>query len=76
MASLAPQLRESRPADPKASGSGRSPDQARALLSSIQRGLRTGRDSGTDAGPATGGQAGNGEQADPGYSGGADGWNA
>jgi signal transduction histidine kinase len=76
MASLAPQLRESRPQDPKGSMSGRSPEQARALLSSIQRGLRTGRDSGTDASPGAEGQAGNGDQADPGYSGGADGWNA
>lgn len=46
MASMAPQLRENR-ADraeaPDGPLGGRSPEQARALLSSIQRGLRTGR---------------------------------
>jgi signal transduction histidine kinase len=75
MASLAPQLRENRSQDPSASMSGRSPEQARALLSSIQRGLRTGRDSGTDAGSGTGSQGGSEDQSDPGYSGGTEGWN-
>jgi signal transduction histidine kinase len=44
MASLAPQLREERPDAPRGPLPGKSPEQARALLSSIQRGLRTGRD--------------------------------
>jgi signal transduction histidine kinase len=52
MASMAPQLRENRPEAPKGPLSGRSPDQARALLSSIQRGLRTGREEGTADGAA------------------------
>jgi signal transduction histidine kinase len=63
MASLAPQLRDIRPEAPKGSLAGRSPEQARALLSSIQRGLRTGRDSGAAGDPA----AGSGGQAGPGY---------
>ncbi|HTU76792.1 MAG TPA: nitrate- and nitrite sensing domain-containing protein [Trebonia sp.] len=74
MASLAPQLRENRPQDLKGSVPGRSPEQARALLSSIQRGLRTGRDSPAGDDPGTGSQAGGGDQAaGSGYS---DGWNA
>jgi signal transduction histidine kinase len=73
MASLAPQLRESRPQDPKGSMSGRSPEQARALLSSIQRGLRTGRDSSAEGNPGSEGQATGGDQAGSGYT---DGWNA
>ncbi|HEX6452632.1 MAG TPA: ATP-binding protein, partial [Trebonia sp.] len=44
MASLAPQLREERPDAPRGPLPGKSPEQARELLSSIQRGLRTGRD--------------------------------
>ena len=43
MASLAPQLREDRPDTPRGPLPGKSPEQARALLSSIQQGLRTGR---------------------------------
>jgi signal transduction histidine kinase len=43
MASLAPQLQEERPSTPRGPLPGKSPEQARALLSSIQRGLRTGR---------------------------------
>jgi signal transduction histidine kinase len=43
MASMAPQLREQRPELPKGSLPGKSPEQARALLSNIQRGLRSGR---------------------------------
>jgi len=63
MASLAPQLRENRAETPTGSLSGRSPEQARALLSSIQRGLRTGRDSDLPGEPGNGsqGQAGNGD---------------
>jgi hypothetical protein len=63
MASLAPQLRENRAETPTGSLSGRSPEQARALLSSIQRGLRTGRDSDMPGEPGTEGQdpAGNGD---------------
>jgi signal transduction histidine kinase len=76
LASLAPQLRENRPQDLTGSMPGRSPEQARALLSSIQRGLRTGRDSPAEGNPGTGGQAGHGDQAGPGYSGGTDDRNA
>jgi hypothetical protein len=43
MANLAPQLQEERPSTPRGPLPGKSPEQARALLSSIQRGLRTGR---------------------------------
>jgi signal transduction histidine kinase len=42
---LAPQLRESRPGTPTGPLSGRSPEQARALMSAIQQGLRSGRGS-------------------------------
>lgn len=59
MASMAPQLRDSRPEAPSSPLVGRSPEQARALLSSIQRGLRTGRDEGAEDGAANG--SGNGE---------------
>jgi hypothetical protein len=59
MASMAPQLRENRADTPKGPVPGRSPEQARALLSSIQRGLRTGRDAGA-ASDAAGTDAGNG----------------
>lgn len=44
MANLAPQLREEPPNAPRGPLPGKSPEQARSLLSSIQRGLRTGRD--------------------------------
>jgi histidine kinase/DNA gyrase B/HSP90-like ATPase len=54
MASMAPQLRDSRPEAPSSPLVGRSPEQARALLSSIQRGLRTGRDEGAADGAANG----------------------
>jgi signal transduction histidine kinase len=73
MASLAPQLRENRPQDLKGSVPGRSPEQARALLSSIQRGLRTGRDSAAEGDPGGGSQAAGGDEAGSGYT---DGWNA
>jgi len=76
MASLAPQLRENRPQDLTGSMPGRSPEQARALLSSIQRGLRSGRDSGTESNPGTGSQAGYGDQGGSGHSGGTDDGNA
>jgi hypothetical protein len=59
MASMAPQLRESRPEAASTPMAGRSPEQARALLSSIQRGLRTGRDEGAGDDLANG--TGNGE---------------
>jgi signal transduction histidine kinase len=59
MASMAPQLRDSRPETPSSPLVGRSPEQARALLSSIQRGLRTGRDEGAEDEGANG--SGNGE---------------
>ena len=42
MASMAPQLREVRPTTPQGPLAGRSPDQARALLSSIRQGWRNG----------------------------------
>jgi signal transduction histidine kinase len=42
MTNMAPQLRESRQQTPKGPLSGRSPEQARALLSSIRQGWRTG----------------------------------
>jgi signal transduction histidine kinase len=59
MASMAPQLRENRPEAPSSTLGARSPEQARALLSSIQRGLRTGRDEAAADGTANG--TGNGE---------------
>jgi signal transduction histidine kinase len=40
---MAPQLRESRPAAPQGPLAGRSPEQARSLMSAIQQGLRSGR---------------------------------
>jgi hypothetical protein len=58
MASLAPQLRDNRTETPKGPLPGRSPEQARALLSSIQRGLRTGREADTATG--VGNDAGDG----------------
>jgi hypothetical protein len=41
--SIAPQLRENRPGTPGGPLAGRSPEQARALMSAIQQGLRSGR---------------------------------
>ena len=43
MTNMAPQLRETRDGAPKGPASGRSPEQARALMSSIQRGWRAGQ---------------------------------
>jgi signal transduction histidine kinase len=66
-ASMAPQLRESRPTAPKGPLAGRSPEQARSLMSAIQQGLRSGRAAGTPEGndPAPGGE---GPGAAPGWS--------
>jgi signal transduction histidine kinase len=50
MASIAPQLREERPDTPMGPLAGRSPDQARALMSAIQQGWRSGRGASTPAG--------------------------
>ena len=57
MASLAPQLREDRPNTPRGPLSDKSPEQARALLSSIQKGLRTGRDTAVGDDSVSGGDA-------------------
>jgi len=64
---MAPQLRESRPTAPKGPLAGRSPEQARSLMSAIQQGLRSGRAAGTPEGsdPAPGGE---GPDAGPGWS--------
>jgi signal transduction histidine kinase len=54
--SMAPQLRENRPGTPAGPLAGRSPEQARALMSAIQQGLRSGRAStpeDTDDSPGT-----------------------
>jgi hypothetical protein len=71
-ASMAPQLRESRPTAPKGPLAGRSPEQARSLMSAIQQGLRSGRAAGTPAGndSAPGGEdpSGDGPGAGPGWS--------
>lgn len=48
MASMAPQLRESRSGAPKGPLAGRSPERARALLSSIRQGWQTGLSQGDD----------------------------
>jgi len=56
MASMAPQLREIRPSTPQGPLAGRSPDQARALLSSIRQGWRNGLSEGA-AGTGEQGQA-------------------
>ena len=66
-ASMAPQLRENRPTVPTGPLAGRSPEQARSLMSAIQQGLRSGRAAGTPAGsdPAPGGE---GPDAGPGWS--------
>jgi hypothetical protein len=40
---MAKQLRENRPGTPQGPLAGRSPEQARALMSAIQQGLRSGR---------------------------------
>jgi hypothetical protein len=53
MANLAPQLREERPDAPRGPLPGKSPEQARALLSSIQQGLRTGRNTDVRGGGAS-----------------------
>jgi hypothetical protein len=55
---MAPQLRENRPAAPQGPLAGRSPEQARSLMSAIQQGLRSGRAAGTPTGgdPASGGE--------------------
>jgi signal transduction histidine kinase len=54
---LAPQLKENRPGAPKGPLAGRSPEQARALMSAIQQGWRSGRGASTspedDEGPGT-----------------------
>jgi signal transduction histidine kinase len=56
---MAPQLRESRPAMPKGPLAGRSPEQARSLMSAIQQGLRSGRAASTpeDIDSANGGES-------------------
>ena len=72
MASLAPQLRDDRPETPKGPLPGRSPEQARALLSSIQRGLRTGREADTTTG-AAGNDGGDGTTNGDGAGNGTDG---
>jgi hypothetical protein len=61
MTSMAPQLREVRPSTPQGPLAGRSPDQARALLSSIRQGWRNGLREG-GAGGDEHGAAGVGEQ--------------
>jgi signal transduction histidine kinase len=43
MASIAPQLRDERPGTPRGPVPGRSPEQARSLMSAIQQGWRSGR---------------------------------
>ncbi len=65
--SMAPQLRENRPTAPKGPLAGRSPEQARSLMSAIQQGLRSGRAAGTpeDNDSAPGGE---GPGAGPGWS--------
>jgi len=73
MASLAPQLRDSRPEAPQGSLPGRSPEQARALLSSIQRGLQTGREAAETASGAAGDDAGDGTTNGDGAGNGTDG---
>jgi signal transduction histidine kinase len=73
MASLAPQLRDNRPDTPKGPLPGRSPEQARALLSSIQRGLRTGREAAGTASGAVGNDAGDGTANGDGAGDGTDG---
>jgi signal transduction histidine kinase len=66
-ASMAPQLRENRPTVPTGPLAGRSPEQARSLMSAIQQGLRSGRAAGAPTGsdPAPGGE---GPDAGPGWS--------
>jgi hypothetical protein len=61
MSSMAPQLREIRPSTPLGPLAGRSPDQARALLSAIRQGWRSGLSEG-GAGTDGQGAAGVGEQ--------------
>jgi hypothetical protein len=73
MASLAPQLRDSRPETPQGPVPGRSPEQARALLSSIQRGLQTGREAADNVSGAAGDDAGDGTTNGDGAGNGTDG---
>jgi len=61
MASIAPQLREDRPGVPKGPMPGRSPEQARSLMSAIQQGWRSGREA-----PAPGDGGDPGEEGNPG----------
>jgi hypothetical protein len=51
MANMAPQLRENRQDTPRGPLSGRSPEQARALLSSIRKGWRSGLSDAAQAAP-------------------------
>jgi signal transduction histidine kinase len=55
---MAPQLRDSRPSAPQGPLAGRSPEQARSLMSAIQQGLRSGRAASTpeDGDSSLGGQ--------------------
>jgi signal transduction histidine kinase len=61
MASIAPQLRDDRPGTPKGPMPGRSPEQARSLMSAIQQGWRSGQ-----AAPAPEDGGGPGEEENPG----------
>ena len=76
---MAPQLRENRPTAPTGPLAGRSPEQARSLMSSIQQGLRSGRAASTpeDTDSAPGGtRPGEGSGKGPGDSRGTGpGWN-
>jgi len=65
--SMAPQLRENRPAAPQGPLAGRSPEQARSLMSAIQQGLRSGRAAGTPEGSDSA-PGGEGPGAKPGWS--------
>ena len=74
-ANMAPQLRENRPTAPKGPLAGRSPEQARSLMSAIQQGLRSGRAAGAqedgDSAPgdsAPGDSAPGGESTGTGWS--------
>jgi signal transduction histidine kinase len=65
--SMAPQLRENRPTAPQGPLAGRSPEQARSLMSAIQQGLRSGRAAGTPDGSDSA-PGGEGPGAGPGWS--------
>jgi signal transduction histidine kinase len=65
--SMAPQLRDNRPAAPQGPLAGRSPEQARSLMSAIQQGLRSGRAAGTPTGSDSA-PGGEGPGAGPGWS--------